>query len=45
MYLGRVERAFFGHGKKSWYLNHINDEHVRKAQIQGFRSRASFKLL
>lgn len=33
------------HGKKAWFLNHVNDEYVKKAQEMGFRSRASFKLL
>lgn len=33
------------HGKKAWFLNHVNDEYVKKAQTYNFRSRASFKLL
>jgi 23S rRNA (uridine2552-2'-O)-methyltransferase len=33
------------HGKKAWFLHHVNDEYVKKAQEMGFRSRASFKLL
>lgn len=32
------------HGK-SWIERHLNDPYVKKAQQQGFRSRASFKLL
>jgi 23S rRNA U2552 (ribose-2'-O)-methylase RlmE/FtsJ len=35
----------FTHGKKAWFLNHVNDEFVKKAQAYNFRSRASFKLL
>lgn len=35
----------FSHGKKAWFLNHVNDEYVKKAQTYHFRSRASFKLL
>lgn len=35
----------FSHGKKAWFINHINDEYVKKAQQQSFRSRASFKLI
>lgn len=35
----------FSHGKKAWFLNHVNDEFVKKAQAYSFRSRASFKLL
>ena len=27
--LGRVE--WFGHGKKAWFLNHVNDFYVKKA--------------
>jgi len=32
------------HGK-SWISRHINDPFVQKAQIAGYRSRSSFKLL
>lgn len=32
------------HGK-SWIARHLNDPYVQKAQVQGYRSRASFKLL
>jgi 23S rRNA (uridine2552-2'-O)-methyltransferase len=35
----------FSHGKKAWFLGHVNDEYVKKAQAYNFRSRASFKLL
>lgn len=35
----------FGHGKKAWFLNHINDFYVKKANELNYRSRASFKLL
>jgi 23S rRNA (uridine2552-2'-O)-methyltransferase len=41
----RRTRFCFTHGKKAWFLNHINDEFVKKAHSLGFRSRASFKLL
>src|SRR5580700_10126796 len=32
------------HGK-SWMARHLSDPYVKKAQQQGYRSRASFKLL
>jgi len=35
----------FSHGKKAWFLNHVRDEFVRKAQDKNYRSRAAFKLL
>lgn len=35
----------FGHGKKAWFLKHINDPYVKKANEANYRSRASFKLI
>jgi 23S rRNA (uridine2552-2'-O)-methyltransferase len=37
-----MSRTKHGH---SWILRHIHDPYVKKAQKQGYRSRASFKLL
>ncbi len=33
------------YSKKAWFLQHKNDEFVKKAQLMNYRSRASFKLL
>jgi 23S rRNA U2552 (ribose-2'-O)-methylase RlmE/FtsJ len=41
----RIVKQAFGHGKKAWFINHINDMYVKKANEHNYRSRASFKLL
>ena len=43
--LTKILKQTFGHGKKAWFLNHINDIYVKKANQLNYRSRASFKLL
>jgi 23S rRNA (uridine2552-2'-O)-methyltransferase len=43
--MNRISHFALSHSKKAWFLNHVKDEHVKKAQAQGFRSRAAFKLL
>ena len=30
---------------RSWIKKHVNDPYVKKAQVDGYRSRASYKLL
>jgi 23S rRNA (uridine2552-2'-O)-methyltransferase len=30
---------------KAWLQRHVNDQYVKKAKAQGYRSRAAFKLL
>ena len=35
----------FSQGKKSWFLSHVNDPYVKKAQKLNYRSRAAFKLI
>ena len=36
-------RAFV-HSSKAWFKQHVNDEFVKKANEQNYRSRAAFKL-
>lgn len=40
----KLNRQQFGHGKKAWFIKHINDIYVKKANKSNYRSRASFKL-
>lgn len=37
--------AFKNKSNRSWIHNHINDPYVQKAQKEGYRSRAAYKLL
>ena len=30
---------------KKWMEDHLNDPYVKKAQVDGYRSRASYKLI
>jgi len=32
------------HSSKAWFKQHVNDEFVKKANEQNYRSRAAFKL-
>jgi 23S rRNA U2552 (ribose-2'-O)-methylase RlmE/FtsJ len=34
----------FAHSSKAWFKQHVNDEFVKKAAEQNYRSRAAFKL-
>lgn len=34
----------FVHSSKAWFKQHVNDQFVKKANEQNYRSRAAFKL-
>jgi 23S rRNA U2552 (ribose-2'-O)-methylase RlmE/FtsJ len=34
----------FIHSSRAWFKKHVNDEFVKKAHEQNYRSRAAFKL-
>ncbi len=42
---GRVKNKKIKESSKQWLNRHINDPYVHKANIEGFRSRAAFKLI
>ncbi len=43
--MGMKNRSYFALSKKAWFLRHVNDFYVKKANEMNFRSRACFKLL
>lgn len=44
MNLGNSIPRKFIHSSKAWFKQHVNDEFVKKAIEQNYRSRAAFKL-
>ncbi len=42
--LTRVINCSFAHSSRAWFKDHVNDEFVKKATQQNYRSRAAFKL-
>ena len=35
----------FSRTKKAWFLSHVNDHYVKRANQENYRSRAAFKLI